>query len=185
MIMKENKMNYTLLKTNEKFPFKLSSEGVVFEYTISGPILILSFTHPLKEEIEGVKIGKCEMGLYEKEPCIFISVKIQGCGGWMEAPFSIRKYDNQGIKFDWSEDIEEGKGLSLQVILVDTNTNIIKSQRLIGTSKKFARRLREMILKQLEKPFSNVEYNKAIDDVYKNLSSADIARRAECVFKIK
>lgn len=178
-------MNYTLLKTNEKFPLKLNEEGVLFEYTTSGPMLILSFPQPSKEEIEGVKTGKFEMGLYEKESCIFLSVKIQGCGGWMEAPFSIRKYDNQGIKFDWSEDIEEGKGVGLQLVLVDTNTNIIQSQRLIGTSTKFARRLREMILKQLEIPFSNVEYNKAIDDVYKNLSSDDIAKRAECMFRIR
>ncbi len=84
------------------FPNKDSyPEGVMFEYTKSGPILIIAMRNPTSGEIEAAKSGKLEMALYELKPVIFILVKIKGMGGWMDAPFSIRMYDSKGITFDW------------------------------------------------------------------------------------
>lgn len=160
-------------------------EGVMFEYTKSGPMLIISMRNPTPGEIEAAKSGKLEMALYELKPVIFILVKIKGMGGWMDAPFSIRMYDSKGITFDWSEPINEGQGLAVHIVLVDANSGIVKAQRLIGTSTAFAKGLRAAIMRQYEEPFSVKDYNAAIDRVYSRYSSDDMAMRGEFYFRKK
>ena len=174
-----------ITEVGKPFPIKLSGvEGMRLEYDEAGPLLLISFRNPSAQEIEGAKTGKLEMAFYESSPIIFLVAKIAGMGGWMDAPFSIRIYDGKR-SFDWSEEITEGHGLSLQIILIDINTNIIKAQRLIGASTQFSRGLRAAILRQLEQPFDHGSYQQKIDEVYKNFSSDDIAMRAECHFKIR
>lgn len=158
-------------------------EGAIFEYTETGPILILAFNNPTDKEIEGAKSGTIEMAYYESRPVLFVCVKIQGCGGWLDAPFSIRLYENK--IFDWSEEISEGTGLAIQIILLDARTGIVKSQRLIGAATDFSRGLRAAITRQYEQPFSREAYNRQIDTVYRNYSSDDIAHRADSHFRIK
>ena len=114
-------------------------EGVLFEYTQTGPILIIAFRGPKPAEVQAAKTGKLEMALYESGPVLFVLVKIKGIGGWMDAPFSIRIYDNRGVIFDWSEPIGDGSGLAVHIVLVDAATGIVQAQRLIGTSTAFAR----------------------------------------------
>ena len=158
-------------------------EGVLFEYTQTGPILIISFRDPKPAEVQAAKIGKLEMALYESGPVLFVLVKIKGIGGWMDAPFSVRIYDKKGITFDWSEPIDEGHGLALHIVLVDVATGIVRAQRLIGTSTAFARGLRAAIMRQYEAPFSVAEYSAAIDGVYRRFSSDDMAARGEFGFR--
>lgn len=158
-------------------------EGVLFEYTQSGPIMIIAFRSPKPAEIQAAKTGKLEMCLYESGPVIFILVKIKGLGGWMDAPFSVRIYGNRGIAFDWSEPIEDGQGLALHIVLVDVATGIVRAQRLIGTSTAFARGLRAAIMRQYEAPFSVTEYSAAIDVAYKRFTSDDMAARGDFYFR--
>jgi hypothetical protein len=165
------------------FPNKNSyPEGVAFEYTQSGPMLIIAFRNPKPSEIEAAKSGKLEMAFYESGPIIFVMVKIKGMGGWMDAPFSIRIYDQRGATFDWSDSIGEGQGLGVHIVLVDANTGIVKAQRLIGTSTEFAHGLRAAIMRQYEMPFSVTEYDATIRKIYQNLSSEDMAARADFRF---
>lgn len=159
-------------------------EGVIFEYTEAGPILIVAFNRPAEKEIEGVKSGKLQIGFYEIEPVVFITVKIQGCGGWMDTPFTIRKYDGKHT-FDWSDPIGESQGLALTIVLIDATTGIVQAQRMIGTAHNFAVGLRSAILRQLEKPYDSVAFNQKVNEIYRNYTSDDIATRASCVFTIK
>ena len=47
-------------KTNHK-------EGVKFDFSQSGPILFLFFSNPTSQEVESVRKGKLEIGLYPKD----------------------------------------------------------------------------------------------------------------------
>lgn len=47
-------------------------EGVFFEYTESGPMLLFAFESPAEEEIMATRKGKVELALYESPPIIFI-----------------------------------------------------------------------------------------------------------------
>lgn len=158
-------------------------EGVIFEYTDAGPILIVAFNRPAEKEIEGVRSGKLQIGFCETGPVIFITVKIQGCGGWMDAPFTIRKYD--GKTFDWSEPIGESQGLALTVVLIDAATGIVQAQRLIGTAHNFAVGFRSAMMRQLERPYDSMMFNQKVNEIYRNYTSDDIATRSACVFTIR
>lgn len=164
---------------------KAYPEGMMLEYTTSGPIVILSFGNPTDKEIEGAKNGQIEMAYYETEQILFLVTKIAGCGGWLDAPFNIRIYDDKNIEFDWSEEIVDGSGLAMQIVLVDANTGIIKAMRLIGTHTKFAKGFRAAILRQFEKTFERNRYMSTLNEIYARLSSDDMAKRAEHYFKIK
>ena len=159
-------------------------EASILEHTESGPMLILAINRPTIKEIRAVKNGKIELALYEREPVLWLLFKIQGFGPWSDAPFSIRLYDGRGRKFDWSEEIDEGMGLGLQIILIDAGTGIVKVLRYVATPTRFSREFRAAILRQLERPFCQVEYDREISRVYGKFSSEDLAERADVKCRI-
>jgi hypothetical protein len=159
-------------------------DAPVFNYTPVGADLLLFFSAPDKKEVDGARSGKIEMGYYIYKSVIFLVFKINGMGGWMDCPFSIRKYDGTGMSFDWSEDIGPDLGIGITIILVDRDNEQIKSIRMIGANHKFSVGLRNAIIKQMEMDYSESQYNQEINEVYKNLNSEDIAIRAENMFRI-
>lgn len=158
-------------------------EGPKFDYTPSGPIVRIAFNNPTAKEIEGAKSGTLEMSYYVRGPIIFVCLKIQGCGRWMDMPFSIRLHEN--VNFDWSDEIVDGQGLAITVMLVDAQTGILKSYRLIGASTAFSRGLRSAILQQYEQSFDKDEYFRLLNETYRSLTSDQIAQRAEGHFKVR
>jgi hypothetical protein len=170
-----------ILKVGELFaPGRASyQEASWLDYTETGPMLLMAINRPTPKEIEAVKNGRIELALYEKEPVLWFLYKIRGFGPWSDCPFSIRLYDGKGRSLDWSEEIEEGAGLGLQIILIDAGTGIVKVLRLTGLPTKFSRELRAMILRQLERPFDAESYHREINRVYARLSSDDLAARAD------
>ena len=154
-------------------------EASWLDYTETGPVLLMAVNNPTAKEIEAVKNGGIELALYETNPVLWFLYKISGFGPWSDCPFSIRLYDGKGRRFDWSEKIEEGTGLALQIVLIDAGTGIVKVLRLVGMPTKFSRELRAMILRQLDRSFDVEKYSREIDKVYARLSSDDLAARAD------
>ncbi|MHB8171192.1 MAG: hypothetical protein ACYDG6_06585 [Thermincolia bacterium] len=157
--------------------------GAVFEYTPSGPMLVIAFNNPTPQEIEAAKTGQVELALYETDPVIFILHRIKGLETWSDSPFSIRIYQN--LEFDWSEEIQEGQGLGLFIVLIDSRTGIVKALRMVGTSTEFARELRAAILRQLERPFNGDEYDAKIDSIYRAFTSEELLTRSIAKHKIR
>ena len=161
------------------------NEGAYFEYSEAGPFLIFAFSWPTKEDIEAARKGRVELALYEAPPVIFILHKIRGLEQWSDSPFSIRLYDGMGKKFDWSEPIEEGQGLGLNIVLVDADTGVLLALRLVGTSTEFARELRAAILRQIEAPFSVTAYDSKINEVYTKYTSQQLLALATAQHRIQ
>jgi hypothetical protein len=112
-----------------------------------------------------------ELALHETGPVLWLLHRIEGLEQWSDCPFSIRLYDGMGRNFDWSEPIEDGQGIGLNVILVEASTGILLVQRLVGLSTRFSRELRSAILRQLEQPFSKADYEATIQRTYTNYST--------------
>lgn len=159
-------------------------ESVYLEYTPSGPMLIMAVHNPTAKEAQAAKTGKMEFALYETDLVLWFLYKIHGFGPWSDVPFSIRVYDGKGMSLDWSDGIEEGMGLALQIYLIDAGTGILHSQRLVGLGTKFSREFRAMILRQLERPFSQEAYDEAVHQTYRRLSSDDLLARADIKCRI-
>lgn len=157
-------------------------ENVWFEYTASGPFLIFAFRKPRNMEIKAAKTGEVELALYEDGPVIFVLHKIEGLEDWSDCPFSIRLCKN--IEFDWSEEIQEGQGLALTIVLIDADTGILLSLRVVGTSTEFAGELRAAILRQLEMPFSESQYDAKINEVYSRFNSTQLLSKAKAKHRI-
>lgn len=154
-------------------------EGVKFDFDQSGALLFLFFNKPSAKEIESVKSGKLEIGLYQKDEIIFILLKFQGME-WMDAPYSI----HLSSPFEFAE-LQEGLGFGTTIFLVDATTGILKVMRYIGLSTEFSRKLKDAILKQKEMTFDKTLYNKRLNEIYGNYSTSDLVRRAEVFCRIK
>lgn len=152
-------------------------EGVRFDYTASGPILLFAFRKPKPKEVQAAKSGQVELALYEDGPVLFVLHKIDGMEDWSDCPFSIRLCKK--IEFDWSDEIQEGQGLALSIVLVDADTGILLAQRIVGTSTEFARELRAAIMRQLEQPFVVDAYGRKINEIYSKYQSLQLLRLAK------
>jgi hypothetical protein len=159
-------------------------EASWLDYTETGPILLIAINNSTAKETEAVRSGRIELALYEKGPVLWFLYKIRGFGPWSDCPFSIRLYDGMGRTFDWSEEIEDGMGIGLQIILIDASTGIVKVLRLVGLETRFSRTFRAMILRQTEQPFDKATYYQEIDNIYANFSSDDLAGRANIKCRI-
>ena len=146
-----------------------------FEYTSTGPMLIICMPALTRREIEAARKGRVELALYDHPPVIFVLCKIEGLLDWSDCPFSVRLCKDE---IDLSLPIEEGKGLGLQIVLVESTTGIVKALRLVGTSTEFARELRAAMVKQTIRPFSPDEYDRAIAEVYALYTSDQLLKRA-------
>lgn len=154
-------------------------EGAYLEYTESGPMLLLAVGNPSAKEVEAARGGPLRFALYETDVLLWFLYHIEGFGSWSDCPFSIRLYDGQGKRFDWSEEIVEGTGLALSIVLVDAHTGIVKTLRLVALPTVFSREFRVAILRQLERPFSAEAYYRHIDQTYRMYSTDALVQRAQ------
>jgi hypothetical protein len=153
-------------------------EATLLEYTETGPTLLMAVKTPTEKEIKAIRGGGLELALYETEQVLWFLFRIHGFGPWSDAPFSIRLYDDQGKKFDWSEDIGAGMGIGLQMVLLDAQTGIVKALRLVAMPTEFSRQFRAVILRQTERPFSKDNYFREINRIYDAHSSEDLVKRS-------
>lgn len=155
---------------------KLFEEGITryneeakFEFTQSGPALLIFFKTPTEKEIESIRADNIKIGFTEISEIIFMLYKFEGIP-WIDAPYSIHLSGN--IE---PQKVEEGTGYGLQIFLIDADTGILKVMRLIGMGTEWSRRFREAILRQKNIPFDHEIYNLKIENIYKELSPKDIA----------
>jgi hypothetical protein len=155
------------------------NEGVIFEFTQSGPILLMFFNHPTENEIASIKSGKLELAFLEKDEVIFILSKFQGMS-WIDAPYTVHL--SKPFTFD---DMAPDQGFGLTIYLIDANSGILKVIRYVGLSNEFSRKLRAAILRQKETHFDKTLHDLKINSIYANYSTDDLVRRAETFCKIK
>jgi len=167
---------YTMKVGQILFPGQTSFQpSTHFDYVSSGPMLIVTLPNLTQCEIEAARKGRIELALYDHPPVIFVLCRINGLLGWSDCPFSVGLC-RQAI--DLSTPIEDGQGLGLQIVLVESTTGVVHALRLVGTSTEFARELRAAMVKQTMRPFSPVEYGQAIVDVYTTHTSKQLLMKA-------
>jgi hypothetical protein len=155
------------------------AESIKFDFQQSGPVMIIFFERPTDKEIESIRAGKLEFAFYEKDEIIFILSKFQGIE-WMDAPYTV----HLSKPFEFQE-MQEGLGFGLQIILVDAATGIIKAMRYVGLSTQFSIKLKKAIEAQREQPWDLHRYDVRLQNIYNNYSTSDLAKRAGNFCKIK
>lgn len=163
---------------------KLLKEGVThyqdncrFNITDSGCDLFLFLGSPTNKEIEACKDGKISIGFYRDNEVIIMLFKF-GDMPWMDAPYSV----HLSKSLTEIKPITDGMGLSLNIILTDGNSGIIKAMRLVGLPTRFSRELSDEIKKQKQIPFKNFDVE--LQKIYMKYKTKDLVKLASPVTKI-
>lgn len=171
---------YTLKVGNKVEEFQGLSDGVKFNISDGGTELIILLNKPTSSEIESIKSGKLQFGMFVKNDIIFLLSKF-GNMNWMDAPFHIALAKNLTVL----QDIEEGKGYGCTIILVDTSTGEIKALRYVSFSTEFSKRLKANIEEQKSKQFNKIEYSIKLSEIFMNYTTDDMVKFSEINCKIK
>lgn len=148
-------------------------EGPRFDFDSSGATLTVFFNRPTDSEIEQFKSeSPFEIRFVEVRGIIMMLVKI-GNLNWMDCPYTIHL--SRGT-LDFSDDIPDGSGYSLMLMLVDGITGTIQHLRIIGLGTNFSRALRKKILNQLNMPFNKQSYDMALQSIYSAYSTKDLLK---------
>ena len=173
------------LEVGGKWNGEVVQDGCVFEYDDGGPFIKIFFDRPTEKEIEAVRHGAVQMGYYVRENAIFVVVKFGG-QPWMDMPFNIRRYERLATStLDLSLTFEGKEGLSILIMMVDSQDGTIKALRQIASSHRFAVGLIKEMVAQTSMPYNDMDFQMTINSVYEALMPEDIAARAEAMFRLK
>lgn len=151
-----------------------NQEGVRFDMTDSGSTMTILFNKPTRNEIEYVKAGKLQFGMFVKDEVIFMLSKF-GDMPWMDAPYHVALSKN----LTKLNDIEEGKGYGCNIVLADASTGEIKAMRYVSFNTEFSKKLKSNIEDQKEYSFNNKEYEIKLATIMMNYSTDDMVKYSE------
>jgi hypothetical protein len=159
---------------------KLYKEGIThyqecakFDFDNSGALLFLFLSHPTDEEILAIRKGDYGFAVCELSGVMFFLSKFGGLK-WMDAPYS--PHLSKSVTF---QTVTDGTGYSLNVLLVDAATGVLRGMRLIGLPTKFSRQLRASIDQSLQQSFDATSYDSAIAAVYNKHSTDEMVPLAQ------
>lgn len=174
----ENFETYEVGKKYEQY--RINKDDIRFDITDSGAKLVVCFRGLKQEEIEQFKSGhNIEFRFLSLYDIIIICVKI-GTLNWMDAPYSIHLSPNLTTLLP----VKDGEGLSVQLILFDSETGELKALRLVGLSTKFTQALFKELKEQNEKPFNKTEYYNNLCAIYNRYSTNQLVKMARTYYKI-
>lgn len=161
--------------------YKDYPEGTIFELSDEGATLMAFFSFPRPDEIEQFKAGhNFEIRFTELYGVIMLTFKI-GDLNWMEAPYTPHLSSNL-TKFQLPN---ENQGLSLTLMLIDTNSGKIKAIRLVGLSEKFTKKLFGTIMDEKMKDFDVSEYDRKRFEICQRYTTKQIANMSSDYCKIR
>ena len=170
------------IAVGEPFPVKrhTTEDSLAFEYMGTGPFLLFNYSNPSESEIKMVAEDAFTFRWLSLEDVLFLLVKPESIDGWMDAPFNARIYDGQ---FD-IRNIGH-KPVDLHIVLIDSNTNIVKATRLINMGPKSADFIWKTINEQYDKEFDRAIYHGELDYIYSHYTSQDLADHAPLEMPVK
>ena len=160
--------------------FKGRQEGVLFDMADDGATLVILFNKPTQQEIQEIKQGKLQFGMFVKEGIIFILSKF-GSMSWMDAPYHVALSKNLTAL----QDIDEGKGYGCHIVLADTATGEIKAMRLVGLSTQYSKKLKANIESQKEQNFNELDYARKLNKIFNTYSTKEMVNYSEVSCRIK
>ena len=165
-----------LFTIGEKFPLKVKIlyTGDYYYFNIISNTIILAYIYenPSFQEINCMKGGKCEFAITEKQGIPFFLSKVG------KMPWSDAALNHHLISEEFTTVPVEGYGYPILFMMVDRNTNIIKTMRTIGVSNQFSKELKNIL--ELNKAFNlnDAEYRARTADVHSRHSTSDLLKQA-------
>lgn len=137
-------------------------------------------------EIMAFKNRKITISLCKvTEQLLFFVFSIDGCIKYSDVAFTINRTRK---RLDALQEMPDGKGYAMTMMLVQGNNNILKAMRLVGLSTTMSNRFNEICREQATNPISYDEYLKLIFACQSEFTSKELIDKfevARCEFSIE
>jgi hypothetical protein len=153
-------------------------EGCHYNYDSSHWLHYL-FTKPTSSEIASIQKGEAQFGLYIHGPVVFLLHQF-GEMAWHDAPYSWWMVSDECRQVPT---VGDGLHALLKVVLVDTESGLVRALRALTFSAGFTEYLHLAIRRQSQEPCSRELYEQVIRRVYNKYSTADLVKRGEIFCK--
>lgn len=159
-------MDFTKLTVGEKVCVPTHKDEVTFDLTPGGAVLMMQYNGPSATEKRNVKSGVTQFKALSIDGIIFFLARF-GDSPWIDAPY------NSHIGYGKLEHAEEGLGLALHILLIDSSAGVLVAQRLIGLSTDFTNSFAELVA--LQPNFSgDQEYYARLGSIYQRYTTLDM-----------
>lgn len=164
------------LEVGEIYPGNYRQEGIKLDYN-NGFTLYLFLPDLREEEVSDIQKGEYKFGLTKVEDILFFTLGFGESIDISDAPFHFGLYTDNRIK-KLPRDIEDGQGIALNVVAVDSRSDIVKALRLIGLSTDFSRELIKTSIWQSNRNVNQEQYNRKLNRIFNAYSSLDLYNMA-------
>lgn len=166
------------LAIDEPFPFRRKSteDGLFVEVAPLGMFVCMYYSQPTQEEIARIREDDITVYYTYVKPVLECIIQI-GDALYGDAPYYAPLYQH-GL----SE--RELNPTAIYVCLVDADTNILKSMRIIGLEPAVTQFLSDVQHEQLACGISNEKYHQMVDYLESQFKIEDLAITADCAVVI-
>lgn len=169
------------IKVGEKYPGTYKQEGLFLDYE-NGFTLKIFLPNISEQEAAAFSSGKYKFGLAELSGILFFISEFKGALDLSDAPFHFGLYDDDRID-NLPTIHDDSLGLSLNIIVVDSATGIIKTLRLIGLGTRFSKRLIEICIRQSQEKIDKIECRKKIAELQNRYNAKELYKFAPIICK--
>ena len=142
--------------------------------------LLIAWNEPTPHEIAGLRRAAMHVGLVIDGPVIFFLYRFEDTTPWADAPYTFHRVPVAERSLPPAPLTPDTRAV-LTVILLEARSGIVQVIRVVTLSPVLTQRLFEAIRQQAASPFDLGYYDAALDAIYENASSEDLARRAEWI----
>lgn len=146
----------------------------IFQMTAAGPILFLKWDRITAKELKAVKNGTPQFGLKVIGDVLFFLCRL-GNLNWMDFPYNIHATEYA----DLSEDIPDGKGYGLTIVLIEALDHRVAAIRHVGMATEISRKIRDILIDQAQRPFNPQQWVAEYMRLQRKYTTEDLVRQAE------
>jgi hypothetical protein len=157
-------MDILHLTVGEKFDHDMPAEGMSILLVNGAPMLSFNFS-VTEKNIAAFLHGSSSFGLFSERNILFFLFKIDGFLDWSDLAFTIHLTGDEKIE-------DNGGYLPFHLVLVESETNIIKGLRVVTVSPAFRSMLARTTQQQAKERFDTIDYYKKIGALYETYPSA-------------
>jgi hypothetical protein len=152
------------LTVGNRFDHDMPAESMSIQLINGDPMLAFNFS-VTEKDIAAFHEGSSSFGLFSEHNMLFFLFKIEGFLDWSDLAFTIHLAGD--------EKIEENSGyLPFHLVLLESETNIIKGLRVVTVSPAFRSLLARITQQQAKERLDTIDYYKKIGAVYDTYPAA-------------
>jgi len=156
------------------------TEGCRLDYSESGPQLSVILDGISKSEINKIRSGDMDLGVFEQEGILFLLVNIPGVLDWSDAPLHLGLYRTRPAIPD---NIEDGMGLGLTVLGIEASTGMVNVIRFVGLGTDISRAITSILAAQGDT--NQTEHTKKVKAIYRQYDCIKMVRMATQRWKVR